>query len=160
MKKITISNNKQLQKFFLDENYRENVNSIILSKFMMRHSDNILKYENESYKNIKAKKNIKINCYCHYNNIYYDDDNNCNCKYRFILDPYACKNIKYLENYEIDELKLVNCDNMTDIGNKKSLRKIIITSDTNDLSYITYEEKCHKFKKYKITKVINLIKKL
>lgn len=59
MKKITISNNKQLQKFFLDKNYRENVNSIILSKFMMRHSDNILKYENESYKNIKAKKKYK-----------------------------------------------------------------------------------------------------
>lgn len=58
MKKITISNNKQLQKFFSDKNYRENVNSIILSNFMMRHSDNILKYKNESYKNIKAKKKI------------------------------------------------------------------------------------------------------
>lgn len=39
----------------------------------------------------------------------------------------------------------------------KSLRKIIITSDTNDLSYIKYEENCHK---YKIPKGINLLKNL
>jgi len=169
MKCLSITNYKKLHHFFADEEFRENVKILRIKDNVLKSyrgsEENIKKYENKSYNKIKTDENIKITCYCHLNK---DDKyyNNCTNNHRaYILDPYSCKNIKYLENREhVNSLELNNCKYITDVGNMTKLKKITLINEKtrrcNKCGYkycdcVNYSPKINK-----IPNGIHLLKKL
>jgi hypothetical protein len=125
---ISITNLKKLHKFTSDEEYKDNVKTVKINNNLLKYCKNIKNEAERSYKRIKLCKNIKITCYCDIISKYKNYNN-----YFYVLDPYACKNIKYINNCCIDTLELNNCKNIKDVGNLYELKKLIIKDDNTQI---------------------------